>query len=89
MTALGLTLTSRVSKISLVHRSMIRSLTVRVRAWLSSWCTMATPFSSASLELLKLTSFPSSKIVPLSLLYMPNRHFIRVDLPAPFSPIRA
>ena len=31
-------------------------------AWFNSWCTMATPFSRASLEFLKFTSFPSRKI---------------------------
>ena len=84
ITALGSTSTSKVSKISFVRWSIMRSLTtnpatlgyrpshrlsftVRVRAWFSSWCTMATPFSRASFELLKLISLPSSVMVPASL----------------------
>ena len=69
--------------------SHILSITLRFSAWFSSWCTIATPFSSASLEFLKFISLPSKYMFPESLLYTPKRHFISVDLPAPFSPISA
>ena len=42
------------------------STTLLSRHWLSSWCTIATPFSSASLGPEKFTSFPSNIIVPSS-----------------------
>ena len=39
--------------------SHMLSITLRFKAWFSSWCTIATPFSRASFEVLKLTSLPS------------------------------
>ena len=42
------------------------STTLRSRHWFSSWCTMAMPFSRASLGPLKETSFPSRMMVPSS-----------------------
>ena len=63
------------------------SSTFSSRHWFSSWWTMAIPFSSASLGVEKWTSLPERKIFPSSRWVMPNRHFIIVDLPAPFSPI--
>ena len=42
------------------------SVTFRSRHWLSSWCTMAIPFSSASLGPEKLISLPFKKILPSS-----------------------
>src|SRR3954469_14199864 len=47
---------------------------------------MLTPAVCATLGWLKRTSCPSSTIVPLSGWWAPARIFIRVDLPAPFSP---
>ena len=42
------------------------SLTLRSRHWLSSWCTIAMPFSRASLGPEKATSLPLSRMVPSS-----------------------
>ena len=47
------------------------------------------PLSIASLAELILTGLPSKIISPPSGLYIPNKHFMSVDLPAPFSPIKA
>ncbi|SEL72217.1 hypothetical protein SAMN04488688_105283 [Paenibacillus sp. cl141a] len=48
----------------------------------------AIPLSSACLGLANDTSCPSTTISPLSRACMPVKMFIRVDFPAPFSPIR-
>ena len=50
---------------------------------------MPMPKPKASLALEITTGFPSIKIAPLSGLWMPPKIFIRVDLPAPFSPMSA
>ena len=47
------------------------------------------PASSDSDTDLYSTSFPSKVTVPSSLEYIPVKIFIRVDFPAPFSPISA
>ena len=62
---------------------------VRFGQMLSSWWMKATPFSSASLGFGKVRSTPSMVMVPASALWIPVRIFMRVDLPAPFSPIKA
>ena len=46
------------------------------------------PEFSASNVVLKRISLPSKTILPDVGGWMPIRHFIKVDLPAPFSPIR-
>ena len=46
------------------------------------------PWSRASTVEAKLTRFPSSVISPEEGAVPPDRIFIRVDLPAPFSPNR-
>ena len=53
------------------------------------WCTMPTPASIASAVVHPVTSRPPTSIVPPSAVVMPLRTFIKVDLPAPFSPTRA
>ena len=55
----------------------------------SSWWMKAMPAERDSAGLLKRTSLPSRAIVPRSAGNTPPRMFIRVDLPAPFSPRRA
>src|SRR5664280_862242 len=54
----------------------------------SCWI-MEIPASIASLVLANATRCPSNVISPSSKEYKPNRHFISVDLPAPFSPTSA
>lgn len=53
------------------------------------WCTMPMPRAMASPGLWNETCSPSTAMVPSSGFCMPYRIFIRVDLPAPFSPTRA
>jgi hypothetical protein len=62
------------------------SRTVKLSASMKCWCTMPIPAAIASAGLRKVTGEPSSRIVPSSGRCMPYRVFIRVDLPAPFSP---
>jgi hypothetical protein len=50
------------------------------------WCTMPMPARMASCGLRSFTSSPLIAMVPSSGGCMPYRIFIRVDLPAPFSP---
>ena len=56
---------------------------------LSSWWMMATPARSASRTPAKRTGAPSIRISPSSAGWTPERIFISVDLPAPFSPTSA
>ncbi len=67
----------------------IFSATVRDGTSLKCWCTIPIPSRRASLEEAIFTVFPSSCIVPSSGCWVPNRIFISVDFPAPFSPISA
>ncbi len=53
------------------------------------WCTMPIPAAIASPGPAKVTGVPSTTISPASGTYRPYRVFIRVDLPAPFSPSSA
>ncbi len=62
------------------------SATERCGASCDSWCTMAIPTEAASMGRRKFTARPSNSISPASRSIMPATIFIRVDLPAPFSP---
>ena len=64
------------------------SRTDRFGASDSSWWMMEIPRSRASLALAKATGLPSSTIWPDVGWITPDRIFISVDLPAPFSPNR-
>ena len=55
----------------------------------SSWWMMAMPARSASRTVARRTGVPSIRISPSSAGWTPERIFISVDLPAPFSPMRA
>ena len=55
----------------------------------SSWWIKLIPKSLATLVSVMSTFLPSTNISPLSLANTPDKIFIRVDLPAPFSPTRA
>jgi len=44
------------------------SMTLRLSTWFNSWCTMATPLSSAWRGFVKSTSLPSSRMLPASFL---------------------
>ena len=65
------------------------SATVREGTSIKCWCTIPIPRPRATVGLAISTFLPSSQISPPSGLSIPNRIFIRVDFPAPFSPIRA
>ena len=69
--------------------SMMFSATERLVTRLTSWYTVATPACCASAGPANETSFPATSIEPASMLYTPVRALINVDLPAPFSPMRA
>ena len=62
------------------------SRTDRLGARLSSWWMMEMPRSRASVDEAKVTGEPSSAISPDEGWMTPERTFIRVLLPAPFSP---
>ena len=62
------------------------SRTRRFGARLSSWWMIEMPRFRASEVEEKVTGLPSSSIVPDVGCTTPDRIFIRVDLPAPFSP---
>ncbi|MPN35663.1 hypothetical protein SDC9_183161 [bioreactor metagenome] len=70
---------------SLSPRTMF-SQTVNTGTSIKCWWTMPIPFSIARRGLERMTGFPSISIVPASGRYIPARQFIRVVLPAPFSP---
>ena len=61
---------------------------------MNSWCTMPIPFVMASIGDRMRTGSPSSFTSPLNppvewITGMPNRTFMSVDFPAPFSPSSA
>src|SRR5690625_7690501 len=60
----------------------------RFGARLSSWWMIAIPCSRALFVSAKVTGSPSSTIVPEVGCSTPERIFIKVDFPAPFSPNR-
>ena len=67
---------------------MMFSATVNTGMSWKCWWTMPMPRSMASPESSKCTCSPRTRMVPLSGRYSPNTMFIRVLLPAPFSPSR-
>ena len=68
--------------------SITFSATVKTGTSMKCWWTMPIPASIASPGSWKCTSWPSMRILPSSGRYRPNRVFISVDFPAPFSPSR-
>ncbi len=62
------------------------SRTLRFGARLSSWWMIEMPRSRASDDDENVTGLPSSSITPEVGLTTPDRIFINVDFPAPFSP---
>src|SRR5690625_1850985 len=68
--------------------SMTFSAIVNTGMSMKCWCTMPIPASIASPGLLIVVGSPSSRISPSSGSSSPYSMFIRVDLPAPFSPRR-
>src|SRR6266850_1467957 len=64
------------------------SIAFRLGQLLSSWKMSVTPASCAWWIERNAVLFPSQRISPASARYTPARIFIRVDLPAPFSPRR-
>jgi hypothetical protein len=68
---------------------MMFSATVRFSQRFTSWYTVLTPCARASAGPVNRRSTPSTRIVPAVGEWIPVRALIRVDLPAPFSPIRA
>ena len=62
------------------------SRTDRLGARLSSWWMIEMPWSRASFVSAKVTVRPSSSITPEVGCSTPDRIFMSVDLPAPFSP---
>ncbi len=62
------------------------SRTLRFGASESSWWMIEMPWSRASVEEENVTGLPSRMISPEVGWITPERIFIRVDLPAPFSP---
>src|SRR5467141_3685996 len=64
------------------------SIAFRLGQLLSSWKMSVTPASCAWWIERNAVLFPSQTISPASARYTPARIFIRVDLPAPFSPRR-
>ena len=65
------------------------SATVKSGSSAGCWWTMAMPSWAAVAGVRRSTRAPSTSIVPLSGATVPEATFIRVDLPAPFSPRRA
>ena len=61
----------------------------RLGSTVSSWNTVWIPAAFASAGLSKLMARPSSRIWPVSGGNRPEAIFMRVDLPAPFSPMNA
>src|SRR5699024_8341575 len=66
--------------------STMFSATVKTGTSMKCWWTIPIPASIASPGSEKVTGFPSMTMSPPSGRYSPYRTFIRVDLPAPFSP---
>ena len=69
--------------------SVTFSATVNTGTSMKCWCTMPMPAAIASFGERKLAALPSMWISPSSGWVSPNRTFIRVVFPAPFSPSRA
>ena len=69
--------------------SVTFSATVNTGTSMKCWCTIPMPAAMASFGEWKLAALPSSKISPSSGCSSPYSTFIRVVLPAPFSPSRA
>ena len=69
--------------------SITFSVTVKTGISIKCWCTMPIPPAMASLGEWTLIGLPRTMISPSSGWYSPYRIFIRVVLPAPFSPSRA
>ena len=67
---------------------MTFSATVKTGISMKCWCTMPMPARIASPGPWKFWTTSSSRMTPSSARYSPYRTFIRVDLPAPFSPRR-
>src|SRR5579859_1907774 len=65
------------------------SATVNTGTSMKCWCTIPMPAAMASFGERNLAGLPSSRISPSSGCNSPYSTFIRVDLPAPFSPSRA
>ncbi len=65
------------------------SVTERGSTSMKCWCTMPMPRAMASRALRMATWRPSTAMVPSSGCCSPYSTFISVDLPAPFSPMRA
>jgi hypothetical protein len=83
-------LRSRKIRLAIVSSpSRMFSATVRTGTSMKCWWTMLIPRAIASDGPLIVTGLPSSRISPSSGLASPYRTFIRVVLPAPFSPSRA
>ena len=62
------------------------STTLRFSQSISSWYTVEMPSESAACGSPGAMGLPLKSISPSSAGYQPDRIFIRVDLPAPFSP---
>src|SRR5450631_1199158 len=69
--------------------SMTFSATVNTGTSMKCWWTMPMPAAMASPGPAKVTGTSSTRISPASGLYIPYRTFIKVLLPAPFSPSSA
>src|SRR6185436_727605 len=65
------------------------SATDRLGRRLISWYTVLTPAAAACIGPVKATCSPPRVTMPASMPYTPVSTLIRVDLPAPFSPISA
>ena len=65
------------------------SATVNTGTSMKCWCTIPMPAAMASFGEANWAFLPSIRISPSSGCSSPYRTFIRVDLPAPFSPSRA
>ncbi len=84
------------TRFGLVSSRLILMFSVIVKPGISinSWCTIPIPWAIASWGEANRTSLPSSSILPWYppvswIIGIPNNIFIKVDLPAPFSPMSA
>ncbi len=69
--------------------NMIFSVTVRGGTSMKCWWTMPIPWEMASCGEVIFVGWPLMLISPSSGWYRPYKMFIKVDLPAPFSPNKA
>ncbi len=74
--------------------NLMFSMTVKPGSSMNSWCTIPIPRAMASSGEEEGAGLPLKRILPLNppvlwITGMPKRIFIRVDLPAPFSPTMA